>query len=292
MPDDGQPGPWASEQARSVVSPNMSPVRPENSSTHEDPSSPLLIVHCLGPFQVFSNNKLIERWPSSKGKSIFKYLVTNRGRPIAKEVLMDLFWPEADPDAARNNLNVAIYGLRQAFREDDTDFSHVLYQNEHYLLNSELQVWLDVEEFMAHFQSGHRLQREGLVTEAVREYHAAEALYQGEFLEEDRYEEWLMPLRRQITSNYLELLERLSQYYFNKEEYASCISICRSMLSNDPCLEDAHCRLICCHYRQGQQHLALRQYHQCVKALKEELEVAPGPKTEELYEKIRHHEAI
>jgi DNA-binding SARP family transcriptional activator len=253
---------------------------------------PMLVVHCLGPFQVYMNNKPVERWPSGKGKSIFKYLVIKRERPVAKEVLMDLFWPEVDPDAARNNLNVAIYGLRQAFRDGDTDFSHVLYQDEHYLLNPELQVWLDVEEFMARFQSGQRLQHEGLVTEAVREYHAAEALYQGELLEEDRYEEWLMPLRRQLASSHLELLERLSQYYLDKEEYTSCITICRSMLSLDPCLEDSHCCLMRCHCRQGQRHLALRQYHQCVKVLKEDLEVEPGPRTEELYEKISHHKAI
>jgi len=261
-------------------------------ATYEDLSLPSLVVHCLGPFQMYSDNKPIERWPSNKGKSIFKYLVTNRERPVAKEVLMDLFWPEADPDSARNNLNVAIYGLRQAFRNGDTDFSHVLYQNEHYLLNPELQIWLDVEEFMTLFQKGQRFRRDGHVKEAVREFHAAEALYQGEFLEEDRYEEWLMPLRQQLTSNYLELLEHLGQYYFDKEEYTSCITICRSMLAIDTCLEDTHCRLMYCHYRQGQQHLSLRQYHLCVRALKEELEVAPGPKTEELYEKIRHHEAI
>ena len=292
IPDDGQPDLRAAEQPRPVLSPKMSHDRPANAGTYEDLSSPSLVVHCLGPFQMYSDNKPIERWPSNKGKSIFKYLVNNRERPVAKEVLMDLFWPEADPDSARNNLNVAIYGLRQAFRNGDTDFSHVLYQNEHYLLNPELQIWLDVEEFMTRFQNGQRLWREGHVIEAVREFHAAEALYQGEFLEEDRYEEWLMPLRQQLTGNYLELLERLSQYYFDKEEYTSCITICRSMLSIDTCLEETHCRLMCCHYRQGQQHLSLRQYHQCVRALKEELEVAPGPKTEELYEKIRHHEAI
>jgi DNA-binding SARP family transcriptional activator len=128
--------------------------------------------------------------------------------------------------------------------------------------------------------------------EAVREFHAAEALYQGEFLEEDRYEEWLRPLRQKLTNSYLELLEYLSQYYFHNGEYTSCITICRSMLAIDPCLEDTHGRLMRCHFRQGQQHLALRQYHQCVKALKDELEVAPGPSIEELYERVRHQEVI
>lgn len=283
---------WNSLPAKPIVASIRSPVQTENNNDWDDLNTPLLVVYCLGPFQVFLNNIPIEKWPSGKGKSIFKYLVNNRDRPIAKEVLMELFWPEADPDAARNNLNVAIYGLRQALRNGDADFSHVLYRNENYLLNPELQIWLDVEEFIARFQNGQKLQRQGLITEAVREYHTAEELYQGEFLEEDRYEEWLLPLRQQLSRKYLELLEILSQYYFDEQEYTTCIIICRSMLALDPCLEDTYCRLMCCYCYQGQRHLALRQYHHCVKALKEELEVVPGPEIGELYEKIRHYEKI
>jgi DNA-binding SARP family transcriptional activator len=55
---------------------------------------------------VYLDDQPIEDWPSSKGKSIFKYLVAHRERPVAKEVLMEVFWPGARPDAARNNLNV------------------------------------------------------------------------------------------------------------------------------------------------------------------------------------------
>ena len=292
QPGTEQPDIQVFKQARPEASPGMAHVQPAVVGVQEESSSPMLAVYCLGPFQVYANNKPIERWPSSKGKSIFKYLATNRERPTAKEVLMDVFWPDADPDAARNNLNVAIYGLRQVFRNGDSDISYVLYHNEHYLLNPELHIWLDVEEFMALFLHGRQLQHDGRVEEAVREYHTAAALYQGEFLEEDRYDEWLMPLRQQLIRDYLELLERLSQYYSDGKEYASCITICRSMLAIDPCLESTHYCLMCCFYRQGQQHLALRQYHQCVKVLKEDLEVVPGPQLEELYEKIRLHEAI
>ena len=40
------------------------------------------------------------------------------------------------------------------------------------------------------------LERRGELVSAMREYRAAEALYQGEFLEEDRYEDWLVPQRQ------------------------------------------------------------------------------------------------
>jgi DNA-binding SARP family transcriptional activator len=42
-----------------------------------------------------------------------------------------------------------------------------------------------------------------------------------------------------------------------------------------------------CYLRQGQRHLALRQYHLCVEALEQELDVPPMPATVELYRQIR-----
>ena len=273
---------------KTIAAPSIepSPLPQASAPASEELGSPSLAVHCLGPFQVYENNEPIEKWPSSKGKSILKYLVINRERPVAKEVLMELFWPEADPDAARNNLNVAIYGLRQALRQEDTTFSHVLYQDEHYLLNPELRIWLDVEEFMTQFQSGQNLQREGKVSEAIREYHAAEALYEGEFLEEDRYEEWPIPLRQRLQSDYLSVLDMLSLYYLDQRDYDSSIIYSRKMLVVDPCREDAHRRLMSNYSRQGQRFLALRQYHYCVEALGRELEVSPSRQTRKLYEQI------
>jgi DNA-binding SARP family transcriptional activator len=44
--------------------------------------------------------------------------------------------------------------------------------------------------------------------------------------------------------------------------------------------------------RQRQGYLALRQYHQCVDLLAEELAVPPAPATTQLYEAIRSHEPI
>ena len=47
-----------------------------------------------------------------------------------------------------------------------------------------------------------------------------------------------------------------------------------------------------CYSRQGQPHLALRQYRACVEALQAELGVDPTPATTELWEQIRRHEPV
>ncbi len=258
-------------------------------TTPDRETQPSLMVYCLGPFRVYQNDQLITEWQSSKGKAIFKYIVTHRARPVGKEVLMELFWPGADPDTARNNLNVAIYGLRQALRQEQSSYSHLLFKDDCYLLNPELRVWNDCEAFSQHLSTGEYLDRQGKFKEALQEYLVAEALYQGEFLEEDRYEEWLLSQRQYLSEEYLNLLNHLSRYYFDQGEDNACATMCRKMLAIDPCREETHRRLMRCYQRQGQTYLALRQYHLCFEALKNELDIAPATATRDLYELIRKH---
>jgi DNA-binding SARP family transcriptional activator len=253
---------------------------------------PALAVYCLGPFRVYQDDELVNDWPSGKGKCIFKFMIANRDRPISKEILMDLFWRDADPDAARNNLNVAIYGLRQAFRATRPDFSHILFEDDCYLLNPDMEVWVDAEEFVGDYEAGQTLERNGKLAEAMREYEIAEELYQGDFLEEDLYSDWPIPQREGLKDHYLTVLDRLSRYCLEEERYASCIHLCRKILAKDPCREDAHRRLMRCYSQQGQRNLALRQYSVCTETLRDELDVIPMDRTMKLYHRIRSGEIV
>ena len=203
-----------------------------------DQPSAALGVCCLGRFRVYQRDRLVEDWASRKGKLVFKYLVTHRERPISKEVLMDLFWPDSSPDAARNNLNVAIYGLRQSLRQNSPSESHILYQDDCYLINPDLDIWVDVEAFTEHLTRARELE-DSAPSDAIREYHLAEALYTGDFLEEDRYEDWASAQRQQLKDAYLGLLERLSRHYYVLGEYTTCVTQCRKVLAVDSCRERA-----------------------------------------------------
>ena len=164
-------------------------------------------------------DRLVEDWASRKGKLVFKYLVTHRERPISKEVLMDLFWPDSSPDAARNNLNVAIYGLRQSLRQNSPSESHILYQDDCYLINPDLDIWVDVEAFTEHLTRARELE-DSAPSDAIREYHLAEALYTGDFLKKTVTKTGPAPSAR-LKDAYLGLLERLSRHYYVLGEYTT-----------------------------------------------------------------------
>ncbi|MCB9157739.1 MAG: winged helix-turn-helix domain-containing protein [Caldilineaceae bacterium] len=282
--------PDAATESEPAMQTNALESAPEIAITGHEP--PALTVYCLGPFRVFQDNQPVTDWPSNKGLSIFKFLVTHRERPVAKEVLMEHFWPDANPDAARNNLNVAIYGLRRALRRTHPDYSHVLFQNDSYLLNPTMHIWVDVEEFVRRHAQADQCTQTGQLEEAIDEYRAAEAFYQGEFLEEDRYEDWIVPVRQSLQDEYVGMLEQLSNYYLEQHDLETCILMANKMIAVDSCYEEAHRRLMRCYCRQGYQHLALRQYHLCVEALANELDVEPSTETLKLYVQIRQQSPV
>jgi DNA-binding SARP family transcriptional activator len=273
------------------VEPDTSDSVDEIAPAAELPPATDLSVHLLGPLRVALADCPVESWPSGRGRAIFKYLLAHRSQPTPRDMLMALFWPDATPEAARNSLNVAVHGLRQALKAA-SDMLVVLFQDGAYRLNPEITIWVDVEEFERHVAAGRQLEAAGQLAAATAEYEVATGLYQGDFLADDPYEEWPVLARERLRVAYLDTLDRLAQLYFSQGQYAACAALCQRTLAYDNCREDAHCRLMRCYSRQGQQHLALRQYQACVEALRGELDVDPAPTTVDLYERIRRRERV
>jgi len=255
------------------------------------PSTHTITAYFLGSFHVFIDDQPVDRWPSSRGRSILKYLLFNYAQAIPREVLMEVFWPHNNPEAARNNLNVAIYGLRQAFRAITKD-SLVEFHENKYGLASGIKIWIDVEEFDRHLRLARQLEAKDHIANAIKEYEIAASLYQGDFLAGDPYEEWSVFTREQLRISYLDTLDRLSRIYFGQSQYTACVTLCQQILERDNCREDAHRLLMRSYSRLGQHHLALRQYKTCVEALLTELDVVPAPATVELAARIRRREQI
>jgi DNA-binding SARP family transcriptional activator len=194
-----------------------------------------------------------------------------------------------DAKSARRNLYQAVYNLRQALQCDEVeeDASYVLTEDNHYRLNLELEIWVDSEAFDSYYQSAQNLLASGLQDEAMQEFEMAENLYQGEFLAEDRYEDWPLVYRENLKNAYLDTLGQLSQHYYTSGQFAMSIYYCHKILRKDKCREDVQRRVMLCYLNLDQPHLALRQYHTCVEALKDELDVPPMQATEELCKQIQ-----
>jgi DNA-binding SARP family transcriptional activator len=253
--------------------------------------APSVQIYLLSPFRVFVNDRAVDDWPAGKGKAIFKYLAMHRSQPVPREVLMDVFWPAASQEAARNNLNVAVYGLRKALAQADTDAAFVLFRQGCYRLNPALRLWLDAEAFVDHLHRAQVAEQRGDEAGAIADYQVAQALYRNALLEEDRFEDWPVPQRQSLQADFMRVLQRLCAHHFDAGDFEACVAVCTRRLEVDRCDEDAHCLLMRCYSRMGHAHLALRQYHFCVDALARELKLIPGPQTVALFHTIRQRQA-
>lgn len=256
---------------------------PTNRQVADQPS---LVVYCLGPFAVYQNDRLITDWNGLKGLMILKYMIAHRKKPVAKEVLMEIGWPESNPEAARRNLHQAIYSLRQTLRQDEPDFQHIQFHRESYRFHPELNVWIDYIEFEKYVTVGQRLAAEGKEKQALSAYGIAAELYQGDFFEEDLYAEWTIGQRERLHNLYLQVADELIEHNIRQEAYTTATAVCQKVLAQDPCYEAAHRHLMNCYIAQGQRHLAVRQYQVCTRLLTEELDLEPSEATQALYEHI------
>ena len=72
-----------------------------------------------------------------------------------------------------------------------------------------MDIWLDYRAFEKCIRVGEQLEKAGHVEKAVEQYETAEQLYQGDFLEEDLYEDWPVIQRQNLLNNYLSVVDKL-----------------------------------------------------------------------------------
>lgn len=106
---------------------------------------PSLRIELFGGLRVYLNGKLVTKFRTRKTASLLGYLAFNAETPQHRDVLIEVFWPEATVDAGRQSLRMALSALRETLQDSaespkylETDRNTVRLTN----------VTTDVEEFM------------------------------------------------------------------------------------------------------------------------------------------------
>ena len=116
-------------------------------------------------------------------EALLVYLACQR-RPISRDLLAEMLWPERTQEQARSNLRVAIHRLREQLDP------YVVVTRQHLALNPEAPIALDCMQFETHLAAG--------------DVAAATALYRGDFLEgfylddSPEFEHWALLERERL----------------------------------------------------------------------------------------------
>lgn len=242
-----------------------------------------IAARVLGPLELNVAGTRVFGWSSLKARAIFQYLLIHLGRPVRREALMELEWPEHTPNSARNNLNVALYSLRNTLDQQGLELHTVLYKEGCYLLNPALTYWTDRNEFLSMIRGAQQARRTGGTEQAISACRSAVQLYRGPLFEDDLAGDWYLPERRKLKELYLQTLEYLAEAYCESGQLRTAVEFGQQAISADPCHEAAHRVLMRCYARQQQQQLVSRQFQLCTTALRDEFAVSPAAETIQLF---------
>jgi DNA-binding SARP family transcriptional activator len=243
-----------------------------------------LEIQLLGPFRLMVDGAPVEerRWSRRKPKLVVKLLALEPHHQLHREQVMEMLWPEQEPESASNSLHKAIHMARRALEpalRSAADSHFILTQGQQIVLSAPGGLRVDVEEF-------ERAAAKAIKEKNVEAYEAAIELYGGDLLPEDRYEDWAAMRREQLRGTYHEVLTRLARAYEARGQYRRSIERFKEIVARDPSNEETHRQLMRLYAATHQRQQALRQYKECCEALRKEIDAEPERITTELHKQI------
>jgi DNA-binding SARP family transcriptional activator len=216
------------------------------------------------------------RLGSRKAEALLAFLALSGGRPQPRDKLAALLWPEATDERARHSLRQALVALRRGLGPS----ASLLVERGETVMVSPDAVEVDVLTF-------ETLVRRG----TAGSLDAASTLYRGDLLsglamKEAPFEEWLLGERERLRDLLLDGLARLLARQMDADTPDLAVETASRLLALDPLQEAVHRALMRLYTRRGRRAEALRQYQECVAALRRELGVDPERETRELYRSI------
>lgn len=241
-----------------------------------EPSPPTgLSVRMLGDFQVLHDGVPVRpgAWQSRKARDLLKILVSRRGRPISRLALMEHLWPGENPTRLANRLSVALSTVRSVLdpgkRFGPADLVHA----EPVLVRlSTAHIAIDVESFLADAAGGLAFG----APDGERLLARAEAAYTGDFLEDNAYDDWAVPLREEARVTYLQVLRALANHAAASAELGAATRYQLRILARDPYDEHAHLGLVRMLDQAGSFGEARRRYRAYADRMAE-IDVPPAP---------------
>jgi DNA-binding SARP family transcriptional activator len=217
-------------------------------------------------------------------------LAGERGRVFSTDELIEYLWAGLDPRSAASNLRNRVAELRKILEpslERGERSRYILTRRGGYALSAESDCWIDAEEFSQLEERGRRAHREGNFGEALLCFQRALDLYRGEYLAEDRYEEWALHGRERYRERFVEVLSLLADCLARRGEYGAALGYLERAVAESPLHETLYRQLMVYAFCAGERARALGAYERCRAVLERELGERPSSQTEELYRQIQ-----
>jgi predicted ATPase/DNA-binding SARP family transcriptional activator len=242
-----------------------------------------LVLRLLGAFEAELNGKPVT-FAYGKIKAILAYLSFNLARPIQREKLAGLIWPDQPQETALENLRQAISRLRKSIGDSDASPAWLSVEREKIALNAEASIQVDVDLFRNNlaFCSRHIHRHARTCRICAAHMETACQIYRGEFLEDlslpesDLFEDWAAGHRARLHEQFLEALGWLENFHFLVGEYPSALAYARRRVDQEPFNDEIFLELMKMLVENGKTDQAIAQFPRYRKELENETGQAPS----------------
>ena len=228
-----------------------------------------LVIRLFGPFQVFCNGVLCERWSTRKNRDLLAYLASQFGQVVHEDKLVDLFWGQGGKSGL-HSLHNGVTQLRKSLGKEA-----VVRSFDGYKISPE--AWVDAEQFARIFREGRRAAPE----QALNLLSRAEALLEGEFLEGFQAD-WVEAARQRWSEELSQCRALLAENFARHGKHILAVEVWKRVLQCDNCSEDGYRGLFQAYRALGRQADALRLWQSCQEAYAQELDLEPPQEFEQL----------
>ena len=237
----------------------------------ETTGAPLTIL-LFGPMQVLVQDHPLPHLRSRKALWLLALLALRHDRPVEREWLAGILWPDADPINAATNLRANLSELRHAM---GNEAARLQSPGRHTLSLNMAGAHADIVTFDAAILN----RKPDALKQAV-------ALYRGPLLE-DCSEEWVGQERNVREQDCLLALQTLADTALAAGNHGAAIDFYRRAVSLDPWREAAWRGWMEALAKSGDRNAALQVYREFTELLRSDPRAVPDEETSALYARLR-----
>ncbi len=216
-------------------------------------------VALFGAFRVDVGDREVSEWPGRRSAELVALLALTEHHRLQRDQVTEALWPHLSPEAGAANLRKAAHHARQALGRDDA----VVLAGGRVELLPGAEIDVDVDRFTRAAAAALRAQDPQLAVLAAE-------MCAGTLLPDALYEDWNQSAREHLRGLHVQVLRLAGRW--------------RRLVEVDPLDERAYQELMQEALLAGNRHAAIRCYGRLRTNLERELGLAPGGRSQELYE--------
>lgn len=225
--------------------------------------------------RVLVDGRPVTHWESAVAREMV-FLLATYPEGLERDRIIDMLWPDISPAKATSQFYATMHRARKVLGAKALVYEHGLYR-----LERDGLYRYDVAEFqgLAKLGRGHSDSAHIARVQAMQ-------LYYSDFLETSD-QDWANTLRHSLRLEMVNMLGAEADYLAQLGQLAEAEALFLRMLAFDALDERAHRGVMLCRAKRSDQAGALRQFRECVRILKDELQAEPSSATQALFRAIK-----